>query len=49
MQYFGLIVPVVNYDVLEDISVYNNLLDLISSRKKTEKPKRRVLAESGFS
>ena len=44
MEFFSIIVPIVNYDVLEDITPYTDALESISSREETPKPKKRALA-----
>ena len=40
MEYFSMIVPIVNYDVLENIQVYEDFLVSISSKNDLNKQKR---------
>ena len=49
MEFFSIIVPIVNYDIIHDVPVYTDALNSISSRKETPKSKKRALSQSGFS
>ena len=47
MEFFSISVPIVTYDLLENIEVYNDFLDLLTrSEKKGKKKKLRRLSES---
>ena len=40
MEYFTIIVPIVNYDVLENVQTYEEFIVSISSQNDLKKPKR---------
>jgi hypothetical protein len=49
MEYYSIIVPIVNFDVLENYDWYQDFLDWLTIEKKIKKvAMKRLLAQSGF-